>query len=82
MWMRFWWVPGSSSDQANHLLITHNRKTAARYPLAAVLLAATLLVLGGCGGKPFSPEKVGEVKPGPGLFTGKTGGINILPKSP
>jgi len=47
----------------------------------AVFLGFTLLVLGSCGGKPFSPEKIGEVKPGPGLFTGKTGGIEISPKS-
>jgi hypothetical protein len=49
--------------------------------VAGVILVTTFLVLGGCGGKPFTPEKIGEVKPGPGLFTGKKGGVIISPSS-
>ena len=41
-------------------------------------LAVVLLLLTACGGKPFEPEAIGEVKSGPELFSGKKGGLVVL----
>ena len=45
--------------------------------VAGMLLAAVLMLVSACGGKPYKPEIIGEMKPGPGLFTGKKGGLII-----
>jgi hypothetical protein len=47
----------------------------------SVLLVVAFFVLSGCGGKPFTSEQPGDMKSGPGLFTGKSGGVIISPKS-
>jgi hypothetical protein len=57
------------------------KQTFSQKAVVGVILATALLVLGACGGKPFTPEKIGEVKSGPGLFTGKKGGIVISPSA-
>ena len=44
------------------------------------MLAAALAVLSACGGKPYEPPVAGEVKSGPGLFSGKAGGLQIIGK--
>jgi hypothetical protein len=56
-------------------------RTIKQKAVAGMILVTAFLVLGACGGKPFTPEKIGEVKAGPGLFTGKKGGIIISPSS-
>jgi hypothetical protein len=56
-------------------------RTIKQKAVTELILVAAFLVLGACGGKPFTPEKIGEVKAGPGLFTGKKGGIVISPSS-
>jgi hypothetical protein len=56
-------------------------RTIKQKAVTGVILLTAFFVLGACGGKPFAPEKVGEVKPGSGLFTGKKGGLVISPAS-
>jgi len=51
-----------------------------RRAAAGFILAAALAALSACGGKPYEPPVAGEVKPGPGLFSGKTGGLQIIGK--
>lgn len=51
-----------------------------RRAAAGLILAAALAVLSACGGKPYDPPVAGEIKPGPGLFSGKTGGLQIIGK--
>ena len=51
-----------------------------RRAAAGLILAAALVTLGACGGKPYEPPVAGEVKSGPGLFSGKAGGLQIIGK--
>ena len=60
----------------SHLSLTRVRKAT-----TGLLLVVALLTVQGCGGKPFKPERPGDMKPGPGLFTGKKGGIVLTPGS-
>ncbi len=51
-----------------------------RRAATGITLAAALALVSACGGKPYEPPVAGEVKPGPGLFSGKTGGLQIIGK--
>ena len=37
-----------------------------------------LLLLAGCGGRPYHYTDERQTAPGPGLITGKSGGFNLL----
>jgi hypothetical protein len=47
--------------------------------LAAVTLAAALA---GCGAAPFDYHPAGDIRPGPGLFTGEKGAFVFTPAKP
>jgi len=48
-------------------------------PVAAVLI----VLLGGCGFRPFEPPSSSEIPAGPGLFTGKQGEwVIVRPTAP
>ncbi|MCB1832418.1 MAG: hypothetical protein KDH19_03080 [Geminicoccaceae bacterium] len=46
-----------------------------------LLVFAAALALAGCGGEPFEPQAPGEIRDGPGLFTGEDGEFVITPKT-
>lgn len=48
--------------------------------LQAVFFAACLIMLSGCGGEQWTYQTDRELKPGPGLFSGKDGEFNLLGK--
>ena len=43
-----------------------------------VILLSLLLLLGGCGGEPYTYVPENELKPGPGLFSGEDGEFNLI----
>jgi hypothetical protein len=52
-------------------------RTRLYFYLQAVILAAGL-VLGGCGGEEWTYQTDRELKPGPGVFSGKDGEFTII----
>ncbi len=45
---------------------------------AATILAAACMVLSGCGGESYTYEPDHELKPGPGLFSGRDGVFTVV----
>jgi len=46
--------------------------------LFKTILVIACLFLSGCGGEPYTYESDRELKPGPGLFSGKDGEFTIV----
>ena len=44
----------------------------------AAISAAVCIVLSSCGGEPYTYEPDHELKPGPGLFSGKDGVFTVV----
>ena len=42
------------------------------------ILLSLLLLIGGCGGEPYTYVPENELKPGPGLFSGEDGEFNLI----
>lgn len=51
-----------------------------RWPVVffQTIILIVWLLLSGCGGEPYTYESDRELKPGPGLFSGKDGEFTII----